>query len=148
MPTFPKLQRNITYKNYIIDLILSFIIVSFSSSYIYFPLLIGLFITLNMRISFILPFLFFTTITHSFIYFSLIIFYFIYKKYIYLILEIKLNKNFIDFISIVLVYLLYFLFVASYYTIQYIPFNINHLFIYYYILIEEFILIFIQKVKI
>jgi len=148
MPTFPKLQRNITYKNYIIDLILSFIIVSFSSSYIYFPLLIGLFITLNMRISFILPFLFFTTITHSFIYFSLIIFYFIYKKYIYLILEIKLNKNFIDFISIVLVYLLYFLFVASYYTIQDIPFNINHLFIYYYILIEEFILIFIQKVKI
>jgi len=147
MPTFSELQRNITYKNYIVDILFSFIIVMLSSSFIYFPLLIGIFITLNLRLSFIIPFLFFTSITHSFVYFSLILFFFIYKKYIYLFLKITLNKYYIDFISIIFVYLLYFLFLTSYYTMQDIFFEVNYTFILYYILIEELLLIINQKVK-
>jgi len=147
MPTFSELQRNITYKNYIVDILFSFIIVMLSSSFIYFPLLIGIFITLNLRLSFIIPFLFFTSITHSFVYFSLILFFFIYKKYIYLFLKITLDKYYIDFISIIFVYLLYFLFLTSYYTMQDIFFEVNYTFILYYILIEELLLIIKQKVK-
>jgi len=145
MSTFPKLQRNISYKIYIKDLLLSFFIAYLSSSFIYFPLLIGLFISLNLRLSFILPFLFFTQITHSFVYFSLIIFYFIFKYYLYPVLYIKINKEYITYFSIPLIYLLYFSALISYYTINDINFNVNVIFIVYYILIEELLAILDKK---
>ena len=144
MSTFPKLQRNISYKNYLIDLILSFVLASLNSEFIYFPLLIGVFITIDIRLSFIIPFLFFTETTHNFPYFSLIAFYFIYKNYIYPIFYIKIEKKFVDYISIILVYVLYFSLVSSYYTIQDENFHIHVMFILYYIIIEE-ILLFIHK---
>jgi len=144
MPTFSKLQRNISYKTYLIDLILSFVLSLLSSEFIYFPLLIGLFITINTRLSFIIPLLFFTETTHNFPYFSLIAFYFIYKNYIYPVFYIKIEKKFVDYISIVLVYVLYFSLLESYSTIQDEDFHINVIFILYYILVEE-ILIFIHK---
>ena len=146
MPTFPKLQRNISYKNYLIDLILAFILALLNSEFIYFPLLIGLFITINVRLSFIIPFLFFTETTHNFAYFSLIIFYFIYKNYIYPILYIKIEHSLINYISIILVYLLYFTLLESYYTIQDENFNIHIMFIIYYILIEEILLLLDKRI--
>jgi len=147
MSTFSKLQRNITYKTYIIDILFSFVLALLSSNFIYFPLLIGIFITLDLRLSFVLPFLFFTEITHGYLYLSLISFYFIYKYYIYPIFSIKLDKNYIHFLSIPLVYILYFLFLESYYTINDIFFNINYLFILYYILVEELLLLIDKRLK-
>ena len=146
MPTFSKLQRNITYKNYLIDLFLAFILASLNSEFIYFPLLIGLFITINVRLSFIIPFLFFTETTHSFPYFSLIIFYFIYKNYIYPIFYIKIEHTFINYISIILVYLLYFSLLSSYYIIQDKDFHIHIMFIIYYIIIEELLLLLDKRI--
>jgi len=146
MSTFSKLQRNISYKTYLIDILLAFLISLLSSSFIYFPLLIGLFITLDLRLSFVLPFLFFTEITHSFLYFSLITFYFIYKYYFYVVLSIKINKNYLNFISIPLVYILYFTFLSSYYIIQEEYFQLDYMMIIYYILIEELLLILDKKV--
>jgi hypothetical protein len=114
MSTFPKLQRNISYKIYIIDLLLAFLIVLLNSSFIFIPLFIGLVITLDLRKSFVLPFLFFTEVMHNFLFFSLIGFYFIYKTYIYEILRIKFIKIYADAISIFLIYILYFLWFISF----------------------------------
>jgi len=147
MSTFSELQRSVSYKKYITDFLLAFIISLISSSFIYFPLLIGLFITLNLRLTFVIPFLFFTQITHSFLYFSLIIFYFIYKYYLYVILSIKINKNYLNYISIILVYIFYFTFLSSYYTIQDKYFELNYLIIIYYILVEELLFILDKKVN-
>jgi len=144
MQTFPKLQRSIPYKTYIVDLLLAFVLALISSSYIYFPLLIGLVITANVRLSFSLPFLFFIEISHSFVFLSLIIFFIIYTQYIYPVLEIVLKKEYANFLSIVLVYLLYFASLSSYSTINDTEFNINIIFIIYYILVEQ--LLFVLKV--
>ncbi len=146
MPTFPKLQRNISYKNYLTDLILAFVLALLNSEFIYFPLLIGLFITINIRLSFIIPFLFFTETSHNFPYFSLIIFYFIYRNYIYPILYIKIEHSLINYVSIILVYLLYFSLLSSYYTIQDKSFHIHIMFIIYYILIEEILLLLDKRI--
>jgi len=145
MPTFPKLQRNISYKNYLIDILLSFIIVFFNSSFIYVPLFIGLVISLNFRLSFVFPFLFFTEITHNYIYLSLIVFYLIYKRYLYPFLFVILNKSYINIISIIFVYFIYFLFLTAFYVINDIEIDINYLYILYYILTEELLLFFINK---
>ena len=145
MSTFSKLQRNISYKIYL-DLLLAFLIVLLNSSFIYIPLFIGLFITINVRKSFLLPFLFFTEIMHNFAYFSLIGFYFIYKNYIYSILQIQFTKLYANFLSIILVYILYFLLLSSYFTINDINIHFNYIYLVYYILIEELIL-FIKELK-
>jgi len=145
MSTFSKLQRNISYKIYL-DLLLAFLIVLLNSSFIYIPLFIGLFITINLRKTFLLPFLFFTEIMHNFAYFSLIGFYFIYKNYIYSILQIQFTKLYANFLSIILVYILYFLLLSSYFTINDINIHFNYIYLVYYILIEELIL-FIKELK-
>jgi len=146
MPTFPKLQRNISNQNYLIDILLSFIIVLFNSTFIYFPLFIGLVITLDLNLVFVLSFLFFTEITHNFPYLSLILFYFIYKNYIYFILSIKIDKNYINILSIFLVYFLYFLSLSAYYTINEIDFEFNPIYLFYYGLIEALFL-FLKEFK-
>ena len=136
MPPFSKLQRNISYKNYITDFLISFIIVYLSSSFIYFPLFIGLFITLNLRLSLVIPFLLFTEITHNFIPFSLIIFFFIYKLYIYPTLFIKFSKDYINIISMFLIYVLYFSLLVSINILFDTPFNFNIIYLIYYGLLE------------
>jgi len=146
MSTFSKLQRNISYKNYIIDLLFSFLLALLSSEYILVPLFIGLFITLNTRLSFILPFLFFTETLHGFPFFSLIGFYFIYKYYFYQLLAIKLEQPYTNLLSIIFVYLFYFLILLSYYTMQGINFSFHIEYLIYYILIEEILLIFDKRV--
>jgi hypothetical protein len=142
MQTFPKLQRIFTTKNYLVDVIVAFVIVIFNSSFVYFPLLIGLFITLDFRISFLLTFLFFTEITHNFLFFSLIGFYFVYKHYIHPILQIKISKIYSPFISIPIVYIFYFTTLSAIYTMNDISYNFDYLYILYYILIEELLLSF------
>jgi len=136
MPPFSELQRNISYKNYITDFLISFIIVYLSSSFIYFPLFIGLFITLNLRLSLVIPFLLFTEITHNFIPFSLITFFFIYKLYIYTTLFIKFSKDYINIISMFLIYMLYFSLLVSINIIFDTPFNFNIIYLIYYGFIE------------
>jgi len=136
MPPFSELQRNISYKNYITDFLISFIIVYLSSSFIYFPLFIGLFITLNLRLSLVIPFLLFTEITHNFIPFSLITFFFIYKLYIYPTLFIKFSKDYINIISMFLIYVLYFSLLVSINIIFDTPFNFNIIYLIYYGFIE------------
>ena len=145
MQTFSKLQRNISYQTYLKDFITISGIILLNSNFIYIPLFIGLFITLEFRLSFILPFLFLTEITHSYVYFSLIAFFFVFKKYIYTFFSIFLS-NIIDYLSIPLIYILYFSFLYSYDIINNIPISINIIYIFYYILIEEFILIIKQKI--
>jgi len=146
MSTFPELQRNISYKNYLINILAGFFIALLSSKFVLFPLFIGLFITIDTSIIFILSFLFFIETLHSFPYFSLILFYLIYKNYIYKILYIKFDKTFTEFLSIILVYLLYFLVLTSYYTIQDINVNFNISYFIYYIFIEEIILFLYKRV--
>ena len=132
MSTFSKLQRNISYKIYL-DLLLAFLIVLLNSSFIYIPLFIGLFITINVRKTFLLPFLFFTEIMHNFAYFSLIGFYFIYKNYIYNVLQIQFTKLYANFLSIILVYILYFLLLSSYFTINDINIHFNYIYLVYFL---------------
>jgi hypothetical protein len=140
MPSFSKLQRNISYKNYLIDIIIPFIIVLFSSSFVLFPLFIGIIITLKFRILFLATFLVFTEASHNYPMFILILFALIYKKYIYTFLQLKIDKQYIDYISIIIVYALFFSFLYSFLMISSVAFvfNINYLF--YYILIEILIL--------
>jgi hypothetical protein len=140
MPSFPKLQRNITYKNYLIDIIIPFIIVMFSSSFVLFPLFIGIIITLKFRLLFLVSFLIFTEVTHNYPLFLLLFFTIIYKKYIYSFLELKIDKQYIKYISIILIYILFFSFLSSFLMIISIPFNFNWSYIFYYILIEILIL--------
>ena len=144
MQAFPKLQRSIPYKIYIADISLAFVLALISSSFIYFPLLIGLVITANVRLSFSLPFLFFIEVSHSFVFLSLIVFFIIYTQYIYPALQIVFKKEYANFLSIVLVYVLYFASLSSYATINEMEFNFNLLYIIYYILLEQ--LLFILKV--
>jgi hypothetical protein len=136
MPSFPKLQRNITYKNYLIDIAIPFVIAMLSSSFIFFPLFIGIAITLKFRLFFVINFLIFTEITHNYPIFLLLLFAIIYKKYIYTFLELKMDKQYLNYISIFLVYILFFSFLSSFLMINSIPFHFNWLFIFYYILLE------------
>jgi len=145
MPTFPKLQRNITYKIYLKNFITISVIVLLNSSFIYVPLFIGLFITLNLRLSFILPFLFFTEIAHSFIYSSLILFYFIFKKYIYSFFN-SILFNITDYLAIVSIYILYFSFLYAYNIMNNSVISFNFTYILYYILIEELLLFIYKKI--
>jgi len=147
MQTFSKLQRNISYKKYLKDFITISGIIFLNSNFIYVPLFIGLFITLDVSLSFILPFLLLTEITHSYIYFSLILFYFIFKKYIYLVFKMFLSES-TDYLSIPIIYILYFSFIYSYNIINNIPLSIDFIYILYYILIEELILILYNNKKI
>jgi hypothetical protein len=140
MPSFPKLQRNITYKNYLIDITIPFIIVIFSSSFILFPLFIGTIITLKFRLLFLINFLIFTEISHNYPLFLLLLFTIIYQKYIYPFLELKIDKQYIKYFSIILIYILFFSFLSSFLMIISIPFSFNWNYIFYYILVESLIL--------
>ncbi len=142
MPTFSKLRRNLFDKNYLIfDILGSFLLALLNSQFIYFPLLIGIVISLNFRLSFVVPFLFFVSITHNFGYFSLIVFFVIYKLYIFPILSAKFHKSVVNYISVFLIYVLYFSMLSSIYTMFDIPLTINSLYIIYYIMIEEILLL-------
>ena len=140
MPPFSKLQRNISYKNYLIDIAISFIIVMLSSSFILFPMFIGIMITLQIRPLILITFLIFTEITHNYPLFILLLFALIYKKYIYTFLELKVDKQYIEYLSIILIYLLFFSFLSSCFMISSIPFTFNWIYIFYYILLEILIL--------
>jgi len=140
MPPFPKLQRNISYKNYLIDIAISFIIVMLSSSFILFPMFIGIMITLKVKPLILITFLIFTEITHNYPLFILLLFALIYKKYIYTFLELKVDKQYIEYLSIILIYLLFFSFLSSFFMISSIPFTFNWIYIFYYILFEILIL--------
>jgi len=140
MPTFPELQRNITYKDYLVDITIPFVIVIFSSSFILFPLLIGLIITLKFRPLFLVSFAVFTEVTHNYPLFLLLLFALIYKKYVYLFLEIKISKEYIEYISIATIYILFFSFLYAFFMSFSIPFNFNILYIVYYIIIELLLL--------
>jgi len=139
MPSFPKLQRNISYKSYL-DITISFIIVMLSSSFILFPMFIGIMITLQIRPLILITFLIFTEITHNYPLFILLLFALIYKKYIYTFLELKIDKQYIEYLSIILIYLLFFSFLSSFFMISSIPFTFNWIYILYYILLEILIL--------
>jgi hypothetical protein len=140
MPSFSKLQRNITYKNYLIDITIPFIIVMFSSSFILFPLFIGIIITLKFRLLFLINFLAFTEITHNYPLFLLLLFTIIYKKYIYTFLELKIDKQYIEYVSIIFTYILFFSFLSSFLMINSIPFTFSWNYIFYYILLEILVL--------
>jgi len=144
MQTFPKLQRNISYKIYLNDLIIAFILALLNSSFIYFPLLLGFF---HLRLSFILPFLFFVETTHSFPFFSLILFFIIYNKYIYPVIQVVIKKDYQELISIFLIYFLYFSFIIAFFTINDKFFQFNFLFILYYIFIDQLLSIFYKVLK-
>jgi hypothetical protein len=136
MPSFPKLQRNITYKNYLIDITLPFIIVIFNSTYTLVPLFIGLFITIKPRILFLISFLLFTEITHMFPIFSLIIMALINYKFIYPFLKGIIDYQYREYVSILIIYILYFAFLHAFFIMTSTPFNFNYIYIIYYIIIE------------
>ena len=140
MPSFPKLQRNITYKNYLIDITIPFIIVMFSSSFIFFPLFLGIIITMKFRLFFLINFLIFTGSSHNYPLFLLLLFTLIYKKYIYNFVELKIDKQYVEYVSIISIYILFFSFLSSYLMIVSIPFIFNWTYVLYYILIEILIL--------
>jgi hypothetical protein len=136
MPSFSKLQRNISYKNIIIDIGIPFIIVLLNSSYILIPLFIGLVITIKPRILFLISFLLFTEITHMFPTFSLIILAYINYKFIYPFLKSFIDYQYIEYISILIIYILYFSFLHAFFIITFTSFNFDYVYIIYYIIIE------------
>ncbi|NPA55629.1 MAG: hypothetical protein GXO40_04615, partial [Epsilonproteobacteria bacterium] len=73
---------------------------------------------------------------------SLIVFYFVYKYYVYEIISLKIDRGYMRYISIILVYVLYFSLLESYYTINDMSFDVDVYVIVYYIMIEELLLFF------
>lgn len=141
MQTLSNVQRNSYDKKYIkisFEIIIAFLLASLSSSFIYFPMLIGLSIVRFDKYKFFLfSFLFFTEITHGLIIFSLILFYFIFKEFILFLLKDRIEASFIPYFSIFLIYTLYFGILSILYYLFDISSMYNYTLIFlYYILIE------------
>jgi hypothetical protein len=145
MQTLSNVQRNFYDKKYIkifIEIFISFLLASLSSSFIYFPMLLGIVI---MRFDktkiFLFSFLLFTEITHGLFIFSLILFYCIFKEFILIFLKDKIENRFIPYLSIFLIYVLYFGVVWILYYLFNVPiiYDYSSIFIYY-ILLEMLIL--------
>jgi len=145
MQTFSNVQRNSydkKYINFFIEIFIAFLLASLSSSFIYFPMLLGISIIKFAKYrAFLFSFLFFTEITHGLFIFSLILFYFLFRDIIHPFLKDKIENIFIPYLSIFLIYVLYFGVVWILYHLFDIPIVYDYSVIFfYYILFEMLIL--------
>jgi hypothetical protein len=139
MSSFSKLQRNFAYKNYLIEGLFAFVVVLLSSSFIYFPLMIGFLAFSKMNRVIFYLFLFFTEVTHNFPFLSLLFFYLIFNTYVYPFFRSKIDTHYLNFVAIFSFYFFYFVMIDSYYILEEIPFDFNYFYIFYYVLVESFL---------
>jgi hypothetical protein len=145
MQTLSNVQRNFYDKKYIkisIEVFIAFVLTSFSSTFIYFPMLIGIvLLKFDKYKVFLFSFLLFTELTHGLFISSLFFFYFIFKEFVMNFLKGKIENQFIPYLSIILIYLLYFGIIWILYYLFNIPISYDYSTIFiYYILLEILIL--------
>jgi len=121
MQIFSKLQRNSTH--YAIIIVLIFFINLFSSSFLLFPLFLGVFLFCEEFFIGVV-FLTFFCLFHNYNIFVFYFFYLIYKIYLIKIINKTFNKEYVEIANLSLIYLFLLLYLIS------IHINVNSAFIF------------------
>jgi len=110
MQIFSKLQRNST--NYIFIIFFAFFVNFFNSSFVYFPLLLGMFF-LCFDIGSVFVFLVLFSILHQYNLFFLVGFYLFFKFFLIEKVYAYVDKQYLDVVLIFIVYIVFFIYILS-----------------------------------
>jgi len=108
MQIFSKLQRNST--NYIFIIFVAVVVNFLNSSFVYFPLLLGVFF-LCFDIGVVFIFLILFSILHQYNLYFMIVFYLFFKFFLIKKIYAYFDKQYLDVVLIFIIYIVFFIFI-------------------------------------